>query len=178
VPGKRHLTFKHPVGVVGAIGPWNFPITLLARKIAPSLAVGCTIVCTPATQTPLTMINVFDIMIEAGLPAGVATYVIGSAKETAEEFLANPLVKKISFTGSTEVGNQLMRAAADQVKRLSLELGGHAPFIVFPLLIVMNDKAYLRDQTNGLLTNVLTSVVILIAFVIAIVAIPLEVLGG
>lgn len=131
-PGKRHLTFKHPVGVVGAIGPWNFPITLLARKIAPSLAVGCTIVCKPATQTPLTMINVFDIMIEAGLPAGVANYVIGSAKEIAEEFLANPIVKKISFTGSTEVGKQLMRAAADQVKRLSLELGGHAPFIVFP----------------------------------------------
>ena len=131
-PGKRHLTFKHPVGVVGAIGPWNFPITLLSRKIAPALAVGCTIVCKPASQTPLTLVNVFDCMIEAGLPAGVANFVIGTAKEIADEFLTNPIVKKISFTGSTEVGKGLMRAAADQVKRLSLELGGHAPFIVFP----------------------------------------------
>lgn len=132
VPGKRHMTIKHPVGVVGAIGPWNFPITLLARKIAPALAVGCTIVCKPASQTPLSLVNVFDCMIEAGLPKGVANLVIGSASEIAAEFLENPIVKKISFTGSTEVGKQLMRAAADQVKRLSLELGGHAPFIVFP----------------------------------------------
>ena len=131
-PGKRHLTLKHPVGVVGAIGPWNFPITLQARKIAPALAVGCTIVCKPASQTPLSLLNVFDCMIDAGLPKGVANLVIGSASEIAAEFLENPIVKKISFTGSTEVGKQLMRSAADQVKRLSLELGGHAPFIVFP----------------------------------------------
>ncbi|MSR54928.1 MAG: NAD-dependent succinate-semialdehyde dehydrogenase [Gemmataceae bacterium] len=132
VAGKRHLTLKHPVGVVGAIGPWNFPITLQARKIAPALAAGCTIVCKPASQTPLSLINVFDCMIDAGLPKGVANLVIGSAKEIADEFLENRDVRKISFTGSTEVGKQLMRAAAGQVKRLSLELGGHAPFIVFP----------------------------------------------
>ncbi len=129
---KRHLTIKHPVGVVGAIGPWNFPITLQARKIAPALAAGCTIVCKPASQTPLCLIGVFECLIDAGLPKGVANLVIGSASEIADEFMTNPLVRKISFTGSTEVGKQLMKQAADQVKRLSLELGGHAPFIVFP----------------------------------------------
>ncbi len=131
-PGKRHLTISHPVGVVGAIGPWNFPVTLQARKIAPALAAGCTIVCKPASQTPLSLVNLFDCLIDAGLPAGVANMVIGPAAEIADEFLENPTVRKISFTGSTEVGKQIMRRAADHVKRLSLELGGHAPFIVFP----------------------------------------------
>jgi succinate-semialdehyde dehydrogenase/glutarate-semialdehyde dehydrogenase len=129
---KRHLVIKHPVGVVGAIGPWNFPITLQVRKIAPALAAGCTIVCKPASQTPLCLIEVFECLIEAGVPAGVANLVIGPAGEICDEFLENPLVRKISFTGSTEVGKQIMRRAADQLKRLSLELGGHAPFIVFP----------------------------------------------
>src|SRR5437868_2296020 len=132
VPGKRHLTLKHPVGVVGAISPWNFPITLQSRKIAPALAAGCTIVCKPASQTPLSLVQVFECLIEAGLPAGVANLVTGPAQDIADEFLENPICRKISFTGSTEVGKQLMRGAADQVKRLSLELGGHAPFIVFP----------------------------------------------
>src|SRR5438067_3194208 len=132
VAGKRHITIKHPVGVVAAISPWNFPITLQARKIAPALAAGCTIVCRPASQTPLCLIQVFECLVEAGVPAGVANLVIGPAQEMADEFLENPAVRKISFTGSTEVGKQLMRAAADQLKRLSLELGGHAPFIVFP----------------------------------------------
>src|SRR5438876_2861279 len=131
-PGKRHMTIKHPVGVVGAISPWNFPITLQARKIAPALAAGCTIVCKPATQTPLCLIQLFEYMVEAGLPAGVANLVIGPAQEIADEFMENSIVRKISFTGSTEVGKQLMKAAADQMKRVSLELGGHAPFIVFP----------------------------------------------
>src|SRR5262249_13498166 len=132
VPGKRHVTLKHPVGVVAAISPWNFPITLQSRKIAPALAVGCTIVCKPASQTPLSLVQVFGCLIEAGLPAGVANLVMGPAQEIADEFLENPIVRKISFTGSTEVGKQLMKGAADHVKRLSLELGGHAPFIVFP----------------------------------------------
>lgn len=129
---KRHLTIKHPVGVVGAIGPWNFPITLQSRKIAPALAAGCTIVCKPASQTPLSLIGVFECLIDAGLPKGVANLVIGSAGEISDEFMENPAVRKISFTGSTDVGKRLMKQAADQVKRLSLELGGHAPFIVFP----------------------------------------------
>ena len=129
---KRHMTIKHPVGVVGAIGPWNFPITLQARKIAPALAAGCTIVCKPASQTPLSLIGVFECMIDAGLPKGVANLVIGSASEISDEFMTNWAVRKISFTGSTAVGKQLMKQAADQMKRLSLELGGHAPFVVFP----------------------------------------------
>jgi succinate-semialdehyde dehydrogenase / glutarate-semialdehyde dehydrogenase len=132
VQGKRHVTIKHPVGVVGAISPWNFPVTLPSRKIAPALAAGCTIVSRPASQTPLCLIQVYECMVEAGLPAGVANLVIGPAQEMADEFLENPAVRKISFTGSTEVGKELMRRAADQVKRLSLELGGHAPFIVMP----------------------------------------------
>ena len=131
-PGRRHLTVKHPVGVVGAISPWNFPITLQSRKIAPALAAGCTIVSRPATQTPLCLIMVFECLVDAGLPAGVANLVMGPGREMAQEFLENPICRKISFTGSTEVGKELMRGAADQVKRLSLELGGHAPFIVFP----------------------------------------------
>jgi len=131
-PGRRHLTVKHPVGVVGAISPWNFPITLQSRKIAPALAAGCTIVSRPATQTPLCLIMVFECLVDAGLPAGVANLVIGPGREMAQEFLENPICRKISFTGSTEVGKELMKGAADQVKRLSLELGGHAPFIVFP----------------------------------------------
>lgn len=132
LPGKKHVTLKHPVGVVGAISPWNFPLTLQSRKIAPSLAVGCTIVCKPATQSPLILVKLFECMIDAGLPPGVANLITGPAQDVADEFLENPIVRKVSFTGSTEVGKQLMRGAADQVKRLSLELGGHAPFIVFP----------------------------------------------
>jgi succinate-semialdehyde dehydrogenase/glutarate-semialdehyde dehydrogenase len=132
VAGKRHFVIKHPVGVVGAIGPWNFPITLQARKLAPALAAGCTIVSKPASQTPLSLVNVFECLVEAGLPAGVANLVMGSASEISDEFVTNPAVRKISFTGSTAVGKRLMKAAADQVKRLSLELGGHAPFVVFP----------------------------------------------
>ena len=131
-PAKRHLTIKHPVGVVGAIGPWNFPITLQARKLAPALAAGCTIVCKPASQTPLSLIGVFECLVDAGVPKGVANLVIGPASDISDEFMQNPLVRKISFTGSTGVGKHLMRQAADHVKRLSLELGGHAPFVVFP----------------------------------------------
>src|SRR5215469_5901624 len=132
VPGKRHVTVKHPVGVVAAISPWNFPVTLQARKIAPALAVGCTIVCKPASQTPLCLIQVFECLVEAGVPAGVVNLVIGPAQEIGDEFLENPICRKVSFTGSTEVGKHIMRGCAEHMKRVSLELGGHAPFIVFP----------------------------------------------
>src|SRR5262249_8212003 len=125
-PAKRHMTIKHPVGVVGAIGPWNFPITLQARKVAPALAAGCPIVCKPASQTPLSLVGVFECLIDAGLPRGVANLVIGPASEIADEFMQNVAVRKISFTGSTDVGKKLMKQAADQVKRLSLELGCYA----------------------------------------------------
>ncbi len=131
-PHKRHFTLKHPVGVVAAISPWNFPVTLQSRKIAPALAAGCTVVSRPASQTPLSLIQVYECLVEAGLPAGVANLVLGPAEELSEEFLTNRKCAKISFTGSTEVGKQLLRRSADQMKRLSLELGGHAPFVIFP----------------------------------------------
>ncbi len=132
VPGKRHLTIKHPVGVAAAIGPWNFPMSLLCRKLAAGLAAGCTVVAKPASQTPLSLLNVIQCLHDAGLPAGCASAVIGPASEIGDEFMRNGHIKKVSFTGSTPVGKHLMRQAADSVKRLSLELGGHAPFIVFP----------------------------------------------
>ncbi|WP_422926895.1 NAD-dependent succinate-semialdehyde dehydrogenase [Singulisphaera sp. PoT] len=129
---KRHYAIKHPVGVVGTITPWNFPAALPSRKIAPALAVGCTVVSRPADQTPLTLIQMFECLAEAGLPEGVANLVIGDPLPVADAFFANPNVRKISFTGSTAVGKELIRRSAEQVKRLSLELGGHAPLIVFP----------------------------------------------
>lgn len=129
---RRHYAIKHPIGVVGTITPWNFPATLPSRKIAPALAVGCTVVSRPAEQTPLSLIGMFECLEEAGLPPGVANLVLGKPREVADAFFARPEVRKISFTGSTEVGKELIRRSADQVKRLSLELGGHAPLIVFP----------------------------------------------
>jgi succinate-semialdehyde dehydrogenase/glutarate-semialdehyde dehydrogenase len=129
---KRHYAIGHPVGVVGTITPWNFPAALPVRKIAPALAVGCTVVSRPADQTPLTLIHLFECLADAGLPAGVANLVIGPARQVADAFFTHPAVRKISFTGSTEVGKELIRRSADGVKRLSLELGGHAPLIVFP----------------------------------------------
>ncbi len=129
---KRHYVIKHPVGVVGTITPWNFPITLPSRKIAPALAAGCTVVSRPADQTPITLIMLFQCLADAGVPAGVANLVMGPAKPIADAFFAHPAVRKISFTGSTEVGKELIKRSADGVKRMSMELGGHAPLIVFP----------------------------------------------
>lgn len=129
---KRHYAIKHPVGVVGTITPWNFPAALASRKIAPALAVGCTVVSRPADQTPLTLINLFECLVDAGIPKGVANLVIGPSRQVADALFAHPAVRKISFTGSTEVGKELIKRSADGVKRLSLELGGHAPLIVFP----------------------------------------------
>jgi len=131
-PGKRHLVIKHPVGVVAAISPWNFPITLQSRKIAPALAAGCTVVSKPAHQTPLCLMQVFQCLQEAGLPPGVANLVVLPPQEFADEVFAHPATRKLSFTGSTAVGKELMRRAADRVIRLGLELGGHAPLIVLP----------------------------------------------
>ena len=131
VPEKRYLTMKHPVGVCAAISPWNFPVLLQARKIAPALAAGCTVVCRPASQTPMCLIKVFECLEEVGLPAGVVNLVMGPPGDIVEEFMENPICRKISFTGSTEVGKELMRRAADGVKRVSLELGGHAPVLIF-----------------------------------------------
>ncbi len=130
-PGKRIVIIKQPVGVVGAITPWNFPNSMITRKCAAALAVGCTTVVKPASQTPFSALAVAELAKDAGFPDGVFNIVTGSAKEIGMELTKNPKIKKISFTGSTEVGKILMEQSASTVKKLSMELGGHAPFIVF-----------------------------------------------
>jgi succinate-semialdehyde dehydrogenase/glutarate-semialdehyde dehydrogenase len=129
--GKRHLIMKAPMGVVGAISPWNFPLVLALRKVAPALAAGCTVILKPASATPLCAIALAECVEAAQLPKGVFQLVAGSAGEIAREFLDNPECRKITFTGSTEVGRQLIQGAAAGIKPLSLELGGHAPLLVF-----------------------------------------------
>lgn len=131
VAGKRHLVLKQPLGVVAAITPWNFPSAMITRKVAPALAAGCTVVIKPAEQTPLSALALAELFAEAKLPPGVLNVITGNPEPIAKEMLAHPKVRKIAFTGSTEVGKLLMRGAADGLKRVSLELGGHAPFIVF-----------------------------------------------
>lgn len=128
---KRHLVVKTPIGVVGAISPWNFPLVLAVRKISAALAAGCTVILKPATATPLCALAFAECVHHAGLPKGVFQLVMGSAAEIAAEFLENSLCRKISFTGSTEVGQKLIAGAAKDIKPLSLELGGHAPLLVF-----------------------------------------------
>jgi len=128
---KRILVLRQPVGVTAAITPWNFPAAMITRKLGPALAAGCTMVVKPASQTPLTALALGALAIEAGLPAGVVNIVTGDAGAIAGELLADPTVRKLSFTGSTEVGKRLMAGAAQHLTRLSLELGGHAPFLVF-----------------------------------------------
>lgn len=128
---KRHLIIKTPVGVVAAISPWNFPLVLSIRKVAPALAAGCTVILKPASSTPLCAVALAECVEAAGLPKGVFQLVAGSASDIGDEFLKNPLCRKISFTGSTEVGKKLIRGAANDIKPLSLELGGNAPLLVF-----------------------------------------------
>ena len=132
MPNKRVFTVRHPVGVCAAVSPWNFPLILQARKLAPALAVGCTTVSRPASQTPLCLIRLFELMEQVDLPPGVINLVMGPAQPLMQEFMNNRICRKISFTGSTEVGKELIQQSAHQVKRLSLELGGHAPVLIFP----------------------------------------------
>ncbi|MGG1480606.1 NAD-dependent succinate-semialdehyde dehydrogenase [Bacillus smithii] len=127
---KRILVLKQPVGVVAAITPWNFPAAMITRKVAPALAAGCTVVVKPAEQTPLTAFKLAELAEKAGIPKGVLNIITGNPQEIGETWLADERVRKITFTGSTEVGKILMRGAADTVKKVSLELGGQAPFIV------------------------------------------------
>jgi succinate-semialdehyde dehydrogenase/glutarate-semialdehyde dehydrogenase len=134
VPGRRMFALKEPVGVVATITPWNFPAAMIARKIAPALAAGCTVVCKPAEDTPLTSLALVKLAQEAGVPAGVINIVTASRERTPEVvdvWLDDARVRKISFTGSTPVGQHLARRSANTLKKLSLELGGNAPFIVF-----------------------------------------------
>ena len=128
---RRILVLKEPVGVVAAVTPWNFPSSMLARKIGPALAAGCTVVVKPASKTPFSGLAWGVLAEEAGIPNGVINIVTGSAAPIGEELTTNPKVRKISFTGSTETGKLLMRQASGTVKKLSLELGGNAPFLVF-----------------------------------------------
>ena len=129
---QRFIVLHQPVGVVGAITPWNYPMSMITRKAAPALAAGCTIVLKPAESTPLCAIEIFKLFEKAGLPPGVANLITSlNPAPIGEEFLTNPKIRKMTFTGSTEVGKHLAQGAAAQMKRISLELGGHAPFIVF-----------------------------------------------
>lgn len=127
----RMLVLKQPVGVVGAITPWNFPLAMITRKISPALAAGCTLVVKPAPETPLCALALAELAVRAGVPPGVLNVVTGDPEAIGGELTSNPLVRMITFTGSTEVGKLLMRQSAATVKKLSLELGGNAPFIVF-----------------------------------------------
>jgi succinate-semialdehyde dehydrogenase / glutarate-semialdehyde dehydrogenase len=129
---KRILVLRRPVGVTAAITPWNFPAAMIARKLGPALAVGCTMVVKPARQTPLTALALAELAVEAGVPPGVLNVITGDSAPIADALLCDPRVRKLSFTGSTEVGKQLVAKSAQHVTRLSLELGGHAPFLVFP----------------------------------------------
>jgi succinate-semialdehyde dehydrogenase/glutarate-semialdehyde dehydrogenase len=131
IKDKRMITLKQPIGVCAAITPWNFPAAMITRKCAPGLAVGCTFVIKPAEQTPLTAIAFVVLAEKAGFPKGVINIITGDPEEIGKEITSNPKVRKISFTGSTAVGRILMEQSASTVKKLSLELGGNAPFIVF-----------------------------------------------
>ena len=147
VPGRRMFAIKEPVGVVAAITPWNFPAAMIARKIAPALAAGCTVVCKPAEDTPLTSLALVALAAQAGVPAGVLNIVTASRERTPEVvdvWLDDARVRKITFTGSTPVGKHLARRSADTLKKLSLELGGNAPFIVF-------EDADLHAAVDGLM---------------------------
>jgi succinate-semialdehyde dehydrogenase / glutarate-semialdehyde dehydrogenase len=128
---RRLLVIKQPIGVTAAITPWNFPIAMITRKAGPALAAGCSMIIKPAEQTPLSAIALAVLAEEAGLPSGVLQVITGKAREIGAVLCESPVVTKLSFTGSTEVGRILMRQCADTIKKLSLELGGNAPFIVF-----------------------------------------------
>ena len=130
-PDKRIVVLKEPVGVVACITPWNFPLAMITRKAGPAIAAGCTVVLKPASQTPFSALALAELGERAGLPKGVFNVITGSAREIGGELTSNPLVRKLSFTGSTETGRQLMAQCAPTIKKLSLELGGNAPFIVF-----------------------------------------------
>lgn len=130
-PGKRHMIIRVPMGVVGAISPWNFPLVLALRKVAPALAAGNTAVLKPAPQTPLTAVALAECAAAADVPKGVFQMILGPAADFGAEMLGNPLCRKVTFTGSTAVGRLLIAGAAPHVKPLSLELGGHAPVLVF-----------------------------------------------
>ncbi len=129
---RRSLVLRQPVGPVAAIGPWNYPVLLLAWKVAPALAAGCTLVAKPPSVTPLAVTRFLECLVDAGAPPGVLNVVVGPGSTVGTQLVRHPLIRKIAFTGQTETGKAIMRLAADGVKRISLELGGHCPLLVFP----------------------------------------------
>src|SRR6188474_405931 len=135
IPGhqadKRIIVTKEPIGVAACITPWNFPLAMITRKAGPAIAAGCTVVLKPASQTPFSALALAELAERAGIPKGVFNVITGNSRAIGGELTANPTVRKLSFTGSTEVGRVLMRQSADTIKKLSLELGGNAPFVVF-----------------------------------------------
>ena len=133
-PDKRLIVIKQPIGVTAAITPWNFPAAMITRKAGPALAAGCTMVLKPASQTPFSAFALAELAQRAGIPKGVFSVVSGSAGDIGSELTSNPIVRKLSFTGSTEIGRQLMAECAKDIKKVSLELGGNAPFIVLCLV--------------------------------------------
>jgi succinate-semialdehyde dehydrogenase/glutarate-semialdehyde dehydrogenase len=145
-PDKRLIVLKQPIGVTAAITPWNFPAAMITRKAGPALAAGCTMVIKPASQTPFSALALVELAHRAGIPKGVLSVVTGSAGDIGGELTSNPIVRKLSFTGSTEVGRQLMAECAKDIKKVSLELGGNAPFIVF-------DDADLDKAVEGALIS-------------------------
>ncbi|GMP64630.1 hypothetical protein CsSME_00025813 [Camellia sinensis var. sinensis] len=128
---RRLFVLKQPVGVVGTITPWNFPLAMITRKVGPALACGCTVVIKPSELTPLTALAAAELSLQAGIPPGAVNVVMGNASEIGDALIASPQVRKITFTGSTAVGKKLMAGAAGTVKKVSLELGGNAPCIIF-----------------------------------------------
>ncbi|MGH6719928.1 MAG: NAD-dependent succinate-semialdehyde dehydrogenase [Alphaproteobacteria bacterium] len=142
----RIVVTKEPVGVVGAITPWNFPAAMITRKVGPALAAGCTVVCKPATETPYSALALAELAERAGVPKGVFSVITGSSREIGAELTGNPAVRKITFTGSTAVGKQLMAQSAGTVKKVTMELGGNAPFIVF-------EDAHLDAATDGAIAS-------------------------
>ena len=139
---RRILVLKQPVGVVASITPWNFPNAMITRKCAPALAVGCPVIIKPASQTPYSALALAALAEEAGFPKGTLNVLTGKASEIGDELATNPIIRKLSFTGSTEIGKVLMAKCAGTVKKVSMELGGHAPFIVF-------DDANIDDAVTG-----------------------------
>ena len=145
-PNKRLQVWRKPVGVVAAITPWNFPLAMITRKIAPALAAGCTVIIKPSKESPITAIKFMELVEKAGFPNGVINLVTGSSSKIVGAMMDNEKVRKITFTGSTEIGKLLIEQSAKQVKRLSLELGGHAPFIVL-------DDANIDKAVEGVLAS-------------------------
>lgn len=155
-PARRSLVIRQPVGPVAAIGPWNYPVLLLSWKVAPALAAGCTVVVKPPSRTPVAITRFLQCLVDAGAPPGVVNTVVGAGSTIGTHLVRHPLIRKIAFTGETETGKAIMRMAADGMKRISLELGGHCPLLVFPdanLDAAVKGAVYRSFRNTGQICN-------------------------